>query len=64
MHLDRFRKANGWKIGYMEDLWEEKGYAKLNLTRQNLSDQARKLEETMGDIGETILSAHPRCKNL
>ena len=54
------RKANGWKIGYMDvmkDLWEEKGYPKLNLTRQNLSDQARKLEQTMGDAGETILSS-------
>ena len=49
------RKANGWKIGYMDvmkDLWEEKGYAELNLTRKNLSDQARKLEETMGDVGQ------------
>ena len=54
------RKANGWKIGYMDvmkDLWEDKGYPELNLTRQNVSDQARKLEQTMGDVGETILSS-------
>ena len=54
------RKANGRKIGYMavlKDLWEEEGYAELKLTSQNLRDHAAKIEETMGDVRETIVSS-------
>ena len=44
------RFDNGRKKGYMgimKQLWEEKGYGYLELTEQNLRDQAAKLEKTL-----------------
>ena len=38
----------------MRELWEEKGYGYLNLSEQNLRDQAAKLEKTLGDVGQKI----------
>ena len=41
-------KSTGRKIGYiqlMKQLWEERGYASLGLTGQNLRDQASKLQK-------------------
>ncbi|XP_068671379.1 uncharacterized protein [Montipora foliosa] len=56
------RKENGRKRGYMsimKDLWEERGYAELKLSEQNLRDQAAKLEQTLGNVEEVSLS----CRN-
>ena len=46
--------TNGRKKGYfnveeMKDLWEEKGYGYLELKRQNLRDQASRLEKMLQD---------------
>ena len=54
------RKENGRKRGYMsimKDLWEERGYAELKLSEQNLRDQAAKLEQTLGNVEEVFLSS-------
>ena len=41
----------------MKDLWEERGYAELKLSEQNLRDQAAKLEQTLGNVQEAFLSS-------
>ena len=44
---------NGRKKGYMKimkELWDETGYALLNLTEQNLRDQATRLEKVGGSL--------------
>ena len=38
----------------MKGLWEQKGYGYLNLSEQNLRDQAAKLEKTLGNAGQKI----------
>lgn len=38
----------------MKELWEEKGYGYLNLPKQNLMDQAAKLEKTLGNAGQKV----------
>ena len=38
----------------MKELWENKGYADLKLTSQNLRDQAARLEKTLGDVSKTL----------
>ena len=50
---------NGRRKGYIEvmkELWDEKGYAHLELKSQNLRDQASRLEKLQGcvmdDYGE------------
>ena len=51
------RNTNGRKKGYMnilKELWDDLGYAGLNLTCQNLRDQAARVEETMGNVRDTI----------
>ena len=51
------RFDNGRKKGYMgimKQLWEEKGYGYLELTEQNLRDQAAKLEKTLGNVRQRI----------
>ena len=48
---------NGRRKGYMrimKGLWEQKGYGYLNLSEQNLRDQAAKLEKTLGNAGQKI----------
>ena len=54
------RKENGRKRGYMsikKNLWEERGYAELQLSEQNLRDQAAKLEQTLGNVEEVFPSS-------
>ena len=51
------RNANGRKKGYMKilkELWDDLGYAGLNLTCQNLRHQAARMEKTMGNVRDTI----------
>ena len=51
------RNTNGRKKGYMKilkELWDDLGYARLNLTCQNLRDQAARMEKTMGNVRDTI----------
>ena len=52
------RHENGRKKGYMtimRELWSERGYSDLELSCQNLRDQAARLEETFGNVQGTIL---------
>ena len=47
------RNMNGRKKGYMKilkELWDDLGCAGLNLTCQNLRDQAARMEKTMGNV--------------
>lgn len=47
------RLENGRKKGYMrlmKELWDDSGYGELELTSQNLRDQAARLEKAMGDV--------------
>ena len=49
--------SNGRKKGYMsitEELWEQNSFASLNLSHQNLRDQAARIECSMGNVGDTI----------
>ena len=49
-------KPCGRKKGYMQlmkELWDEKGYA-VNVSDQNLRDQAARIEKTLGDVTETV----------
>ena len=51
------RLENGRKKGYMrlmKELWDDSGYGELELTSQNLRDQAARLEKTMGDVRVAI----------
>ena len=51
------RNTNGRKKGYMKilkELWDDLGYAGLNLTCQNLRDEAARMEKTMGNVRDTI----------
>ena len=38
----------------MNELWDEAGFENLALTRQNLRDQAARLEKSIGDVGHVI----------
>lgn len=52
------RKENGRKKGYMaimKELWDNCGYAELNIPEKNLRNQAGKLEKDMGSVQSTIL---------
>ena len=54
-------KPNGRKFGYMEymhKLWAEMGYGHLNLTAQNLSDQARRVECKQTEFLSSITDTH------
>ena len=44
-------------MSIMKDLWEERGYAELKLSEQNLRDQVAKLEQTLGNVEEVFLSS-------
>ena len=51
------REPSGRKKGYMKvmkELWDTKGYANLNLSSQNLRDQAASIEKSLGNVGEAI----------
>lgn len=57
------RNLNGKMKGYMQtmkELWDETDRAGLNLTSQNLRDQAARLEETFGNVRETICERENR----
>ena len=49
-------------MSIMKDLWEERGYAELKLSEQNLRDQAAKLEQTLGNVEEVFLSSRNEVK--
>ena len=51
------RKADGKKRGYMaimKHLWDNSEFADLNLSTQNLWDQASRIEKSLGSAGSTI----------
>ena len=39
----------------INELWDELGYAEMNLTNQNLRDQAARLERRTRNVSETIV---------
>ena len=41
----------------MQELWNGKGYARLNLSCQNLRDQVALVERTLGDVRDDILTS-------
>lgn len=54
------RNTGGRKKGYMkvmQELWNGKGYASLNLSCQNLRDQAAHVERTLGNVRDEILTS-------
>ena len=51
------RNSNSRKKGYMnimKELWEQNSFASLNLSSQNLRDQAARIECSMGNVSDTI----------
>lgn len=42
-------------VAVMKELWEEVGYAELNLTSQNLRDKVTSLEKIMGIYWKLLL---------
>ena len=63
---ERPRNPSGRKKRYMQimkELWDEAGYADLNLTSQNLRDQATGLEKTLRNVGETIVKSVRRIRD-
>ena len=51
------RKADGKKQGYMaimQQLWDNSEFADLNISTQNLRDQAARIEKSLGSAGSTI----------
>jgi hypothetical protein len=51
--LNENRKRRGY-IKVMKELWDERGYAYLGLSCQNLRDQAARLEKTLQPVQEVI----------
>ena len=50
-------KADGKPKNYMQfmkELWDEMGYAGLNISKQNLRNQAAYVEKSLGDVSEDI----------
>ena len=50
-------KDNGRRNGYMElvkELWDQMGHEDLGFTKQNLRDQAARLEKSLGSVTRTI----------
>ena len=55
------RNLNGRKKGYMtimKELWDESGYVELELTSQNLRDQASYLGKTLGNVRVTFSNSN------
>ena len=51
------RKEDGKKQGYMaimKQLWDNSEFADLNISTQNLRDQAARIEQSLGSAGATI----------
>ena len=51
------RKEDGKKQGYMailKQLWDNSEFADLNISTQNLRDQAARIEKSLGSAGATI----------
>ena len=40
----------------MKELWDDSEYGNLQLTEQNLRDQASRLEKTLGNVTEVIVN--------
>ena len=69
------KNASGRRKGYMEimkELWEEKGYASLGYTAQNLRDKAAQVLKTTertfsnsctNDVNETSVNYYSRMKS-
>ena len=54
------RNTDGRKKGYMkvmQELWNGKGHAGLNLSCQNLRDKAAHVERTLGNVRDEILTS-------
>lgn len=54
------RNTDGWKKVYMkvmQELWNGKGYAGLNLSCQNLRDQAAQVERSLGNVRDEIVTS-------
>ena len=50
-------KDDGRRKGYMQlmkELWDQMGHEDLGLTKQNLRDQAARLEKSLGSVTRTI----------
>ena len=50
-------KDNGRQKGYMElmkELWDQMGHEDMGFTKQNLRDQAARLEKSLGSVTSTI----------
>ena len=50
-------KDNGRRKGYMKltkELWDQMGHEDLGFTKQNLRDQAARLEKSLGSVTRTI----------
>ena len=51
------RKSDGRKKGYMaimKDLWDNSKFANIDITTQNLRDQAAKIVKSLGNAGKTV----------
>ena len=51
------RYSDGQKRGYMsimKELWDQSGYSGLNISDQNLRNQAAYVERSLGNVAETI----------
>ena len=61
------RKEDGKKQGYMaimKQLWDNSEFADLNISTQNLRDQAARIEKSLGSAGATIREESNTAKNL
>ena len=61
------RLESGKKMGYMQAMqvqWIEKGYGNLALTKQNLRDQAARLEKSLGSVVDTVRAGIGRGESV
>ena len=61
------RKADGKMHGYMaimKQLWDNSEFADLNISTQNLRDQAARIEKSLGSAGSTIREDTNTAKDL
>ena len=61
------RLENGRKMGYMQVMqaqWIEKGYGSFALTKQNLRDQAARLEKSLGSVVDTVRAGIGRGESV
>ena len=61
------KKADGKKQGYMaimKQLWDNSEFADLNISTQNLRDQAATIEKSLGSAGSTIREESKTANDL